>query len=65
LRPEVVDLVGLKLVDELDEPTRFREVGVVEEEPHALLVRIAVQVYRWSMRSVLKLAERRTRPWTS
>ncbi len=44
LRPEVVDLVGLQLVDELDEPTPFREVGVVEEEPHALLVRIAVQV---------------------
>jgi len=44
LRPEVVDLVGLEFVDEFDQPPRLREIGVVEEEPHALLVRVPVEV---------------------
>ena len=44
LRAEVVDLVGLQLVDELDEASRLREVTVMEEEPHVLLVRVAVEV---------------------
>jgi hypothetical protein len=44
LRAEVVDLVGAELVDQLDQPPRLREIGVVEEEPHALLVWVAVEV---------------------
>ena len=44
LGAEVVDLVGLELVDQLDQTARLREVAVVEEEPHVLLVRVAVEV---------------------
>jgi hypothetical protein len=44
LGAEVVDLVGLELVDELHEPARLRQVAVVHEQLHAALVRIAVEM---------------------
>lgn len=44
LRPEVVDLVGLQLIEELGQIDRIREVAVVEEKPHPINVRILVKV---------------------
>ena len=44
LRAQVVDLVGLDLVDEPDQPGRVAEVPMVQEELDLLLVRIAVEV---------------------
>ena len=44
LRAEVVDLVGLELVEQLDQRGRVGQVAVVEEEPDALLVRVVVEV---------------------
>ena len=44
LRAEVVDLVGLELVEQPHEARRVRQVGVVQEELDPLLVRVAVEV---------------------
>ena len=44
LRAEVVDLVGLELVEQLHHLHRVGEVAVVQEEPHAVHVGIAVEV---------------------
>ena len=44
LRPEVVDFVGLQLIQELGQINRVREVAVMEEEPHSIDVRILIKV---------------------
>ena len=44
LRGEVVDLVGLHLLDDADQARRIGEVAVVQDEAAVLLVRILVQV---------------------
>ena len=44
LRGEVVDLVGLGLLDDADEAGGVRQVTVMQEEAHALLVPVAVEV---------------------
>ena len=44
LRAQVVDLVGLDLVDQAHEPRGLRQVGVVQQQAHLLLVRIAVEM---------------------
>ena len=45
LRAEVVDLVRLQLVEQLaSATTRVGQVAVVQEQPHARLVRVAVEV---------------------
>ena len=63
LRAEVVDLVGLQLVEQAHEPARVAEVAVVQEQAHVLLV--ADRGRAWSMRSVLNDDERRMMPCTS
>jgi hypothetical protein len=40
LRTQVVDLVGLDLVDQADEPARLGQVAVVQEQVDVLLVAI-------------------------
>ena len=44
LRAEVVDLVGLELVEQPHEAAGVGEVAVVQEELDAALVRVAVEV---------------------
>ncbi len=44
LRGEVVDLVGLYLLDHADQVGRVGEVAVVKVQPHIALVGILVQV---------------------
>ena len=44
LGAEVVDLVGLQLVDQLRQRHRLGEVAVVHEQAHAPLVGVAVEV---------------------
>jgi len=44
LRTEVVDLVGLQLVEHAHEPRGIRQVGMVQEQLDLLGVRVAVQV---------------------
>ncbi len=44
LRGQVVDLVGLGLLDDADEVGRVGQVAVVHEEAHARLVRVVVEV---------------------
>jgi hypothetical protein len=40
----VVDLVGLELVEQLDQRDRIGEIAVVREQAHALLVGVVVEV---------------------
>ena len=44
LGPEVIDLIGLQVVDELDEIHGVGEVAVVEEKANAIDMRILVEV---------------------
>jgi hypothetical protein len=44
LGPQVVDLVGLEVADQVHERTRVREIPVVHEEADALLVGVAVDL---------------------
>jgi hypothetical protein len=44
LRGKIVDFVGLRLLDDTDEAGGVRQVAVVQEKAHPLLVRIAVEV---------------------
>ena len=44
LRAEVVDLVGVDLAHQGDQPGAVGEVAVVEVEPRVLVVRVAVEV---------------------
>src|SRR4051812_23957229 len=44
LRPEVVDLVGLQLIEQPAQRHRVGEIGVMVEQAYALLVRIAIKV---------------------
>ena len=44
LRSEVVDFVGLHLLDDPDQVRRVRHVAEVELEAHVLLVRVVIQV---------------------
>ena len=44
LRAKVVDLIGLDLVDQSNQPARLRQIGVVEEELDVTLVTVAVDL---------------------
>ena len=44
LRRQVVDLVGLHLLDDADEIGRIGQIAIMQLEPHVLLVRILVQM---------------------
>jgi hypothetical protein len=44
LRREIVDLVGLRLLDQADQVGRVGQVAVVQEEPGLVLVRIDVEM---------------------
>jgi hypothetical protein len=44
LSAEVVDLIGLDLVDQAHQARGLREVGVVQQQAHLLLVGIAVEM---------------------
>ena len=44
LRAQVVDLVRLELVEQLHHLDRVREVSVVEKQPHAIHVGVAVKM---------------------
>ena len=44
LRREIVDLVGLVLLDEADEVGRIRQIAIVHEEARLVLVRIDVEI---------------------
>jgi hypothetical protein len=62
LGPEVVDLLRLQLVEQLGQRDRVGEIAVMDEKPHPLLMRVAVEVVD-PLR--VEVEDRRTIPWTS
>ena len=44
LRPEIVNFVGLQLVEQLGQMNRVRKIAVVQKEPHSIDVRILIKV---------------------
>ena len=59
---EVVDLVGVDLAQQRDQPGAVGEVAVVQGQARALVVRVAVEVVD---PAVLNVDARRIRPCTS
>ena len=44
LRPQIVDFVGLQLIEQLHHLHRIREITIVEEEANAINVGVTVKV---------------------